>query len=95
MRPDTSQWRSSESYDFTDDLAAADLAWEFLRRNEDYQTDAAMHLTMQGETVPLDIGLERRWGLRFCGKSQSNCPCSTGLLVSASRYRRRHFHLIA
>ncbi|MER9291522.1 DUF6499 domain-containing protein [Mesorhizobium sp. M0510] len=41
MRPDTSLWRSSSTYDYLDDLVAADLAWEWLRRNPDYQRDYA------------------------------------------------------
>ena len=39
MEPDPSQWRSSISYDYFDDLGVPDLAWECLRRNVDYQHD--------------------------------------------------------
>jgi hypothetical protein len=39
MGPDTSRWRSTETYDYVDDLFAADLAWEWLRRNPRYQLD--------------------------------------------------------
>lgn len=37
MKPDTSRWRSSSSYDYLDKLDAPDLAWEWLRRNTKYQ----------------------------------------------------------
>lgn len=33
------QSRGAEAYDFVKDLTDADLAWEFLRRNPDFQRD--------------------------------------------------------
>ena len=41
MGPDTSRWRSSDIYDYLDQLGAPDLAWECLRRNAVYQRDFA------------------------------------------------------
>ena len=41
MGPDTSRWRSSDTYDYLDQLVAPDLAWECLRRNAVYQRDFA------------------------------------------------------
>jgi len=64
MSSDASSWRSAEAYDYLDDLPAADLAWEYLRRNPDYQRDFQAMPTSDG-------GGERvaRWGLRFPGRS--------------------------
>ena len=39
MKPDISQWRSSSTYDFLDDIDSPDIAWEWLRRNAKYQGD--------------------------------------------------------
>jgi hypothetical protein len=39
MTPDATQWRISTNYDHLDDLTASDLAWEWLRRNDDYDHD--------------------------------------------------------
>lgn len=64
MSPDASRWRSADAYDYLDDLPAADLAWEYLRRNPDYQTD------FQAASQSRDAeGLSLRWGLRFPGRS--------------------------
>jgi hypothetical protein len=37
--PPVSDWRSSADYAYLNDLDPAELAWEFLRRNPDYQRD--------------------------------------------------------
>jgi len=37
--PSASDWRSSANYAYLNDLDPAELAWEFLRRNPDYQRD--------------------------------------------------------
>lgn len=63
MSPDASQWRSAQAYDYLDDLSAADLAWEYLRRNPDYQDD--FQTASQG---PEADRLSARWGLRFPGR---------------------------
>ena len=63
MSPDASRWRSSEAYAYLDDLPGADLAWEYLRRNPEYQND--FQIKGGGE----DPGWCARWGLRFPGRS--------------------------
>ncbi|WP_219619875.1 transcriptional regulator domain-containing protein [Caulobacter flavus] len=64
MSPDASRWRSAEAYDYVDDLSAADLAWEYLRRNPDYQSD------FQTAPPARDEGdWPSRWGLRFPRRS--------------------------
>jgi hypothetical protein len=82
MRLDISRWRTSGIYDFLDDLPTDGLAWEYLRRNADYQLEFADHLTTKGQTEPMDIEAERRWGLRFPGKTQPLLPRATHLLVT-------------
>jgi len=59
MSPDASRWRSAEAYDYLDDLPAADLAWEYLRRNPDYQNEFRTASQDGGEAV-----ISARWGLR-------------------------------
>lgn len=60
MSPDPSRWRSAEAYDYLDDLSSADLAWEYLRRNPDYQND--FQTASHGRDPDALIA---RWGLRF------------------------------
>jgi hypothetical protein len=71
MGPDPSQWRSSTSYDYFDDLRISDLAWECLRRNADYQRDYAktLHETVDPEQATTSFRL--RWGLQFRCRSES------------------------
>jgi hypothetical protein len=64
MSPDASRWRSPEAYDYLDDLPAADLAWEYLRRNPDYQRDF-----QRVSELDDSADWEGRWGLRFPGRS--------------------------
>lgn len=64
MSADTSRWRFAEDYAYLDTLCGADLAWEYLRRNPDYQT-AFLAASQDPEAGSLDP----RWGLRFPGRS--------------------------
>lgn len=66
MSPDASRWRSADAYDYLDDLPAADLAWEYLRRNPDYQNDFET-ASRGGAAAALSV----RWGLRFPGRSRA------------------------
>lgn len=69
MQEDES-WRSSTAYDYVDDLQASDLAWEFLRRNEDYRRE---YKWLQSKTDSSDLAKEsfsQRWGLSFRTRSQ-------------------------
>ena len=69
--PPVPDWRSAAAYAYLDDLNPAELAWEFLRRNPDYQRDyrtAAGGIAGQAEfPEPLIL----RWGLRFPDRSGS------------------------
>ncbi|HWM45682.1 MAG TPA: DUF6499 domain-containing protein [Xanthobacteraceae bacterium] len=71
MGPDTSRWRSSESYDYVESLIAPDLAWEWLRRNLNYHRDYSAHsATIPEQSTTL---IRQRWGLYFPGG-----PCARG-----------------
>ena len=59
-------WRSPGAYAFADRLAPEGLAWEFLRRNPEYRTDASAAAAIEGSS-PDDPAA--RWGLRFPGRS--------------------------
>jgi hypothetical protein len=75
MTPDISRWRSSEIYENLDTLDAPDLAWEWLRRNTDYQKDYA-----RADSPSLRRELRRKWGLQFFRFAVAECwrgfPCS-------------------
>jgi hypothetical protein len=64
MQPDTSKWRLHGGYDYVNRLTPEGLAWEFLRRNKEYQRDFQLHLR-NGASDKEDKALEQRWGLCF------------------------------
>ncbi|WP_245461796.1 transcriptional regulator domain-containing protein [Rhizobium leguminosarum] len=64
MASDTSEWRSSSSYDYVEQLNAPDIGWEWLRRNEDYQRDFA-RVEQTSDRTSLMESVGPRWGLRF------------------------------
>ena len=58
-------WRSPAAYAHTKTISAAGFAWEYLRRNQEYQED---FLAASADGNPRADRLERfvrRWGLRF------------------------------
>ena len=60
-------WRSAPAYDYFDDLGPDQVAFEFLRRNEDYATDfAKLSVSPKGADPPRTL---TQWGLRFRGRS--------------------------
>ncbi len=63
MQPGTSKWRVKEGYDFLEGLPPEGLAWEFLRRNTDYQHDYNLHRSERSSRGKADIA--NRWGLQF------------------------------
>ena len=67
MRTDTSHWHSSVSYDYVDGLIASDLAWEWLRRNTNYQQDYSRGERRPTQLKDLTREVRERWGLRFPG----------------------------
>jgi len=57
-------WRSPESYKSLQDANVTDVAWEFLRRNQDYRRDyeETIRNSSDGEVTP---EFRRRWGICF------------------------------
>ena len=63
MQPDTSQWRVKESYDSLELLPPGGLAWEFLRRNTNYQRDYNLRKSERGSRGRAETA--KQWGLQF------------------------------
>ena len=70
MKPNTSRWRDSNSYDFFDSLPIEGLAWECLRRSNSYQSYHQALAIAGAEEEPFALEAQRRWGLRFPGKAR-------------------------
>ena len=70
--PPASNWRSSASYMYVIELDPAELAWEFLRRNPDYQRDYRAIVDTTERGVDPAEALARRWGLPFRHRSRSS-----------------------
>ncbi len=87
MKPDLSKWRSSPSYDFVDDVASPDLAWEWLRRNEDYQQDYRA-VARKAPDAPAVLRFRNRWGLTFPGPARTLLRRYAGLLAAVLRDRQ-------
>ncbi|MBO0754201.1 MAG: hypothetical protein J2P53_18920, partial [Bradyrhizobiaceae bacterium] len=63
--PEQHDWRSADAYAYLDDAEPAVFAWEFLRRNAEYQQT---YRSVSGEadaSPELSRSQARRWGLRF------------------------------
>lgn len=71
MSLDTSRWRSQSTYDYVDTLTAPDIGWEWLRRNEDYQSSYTALSQAEHSAPVLTEGAARKWGLRFPGRSSA------------------------
>lgn len=82
MKPDTSHWREQHSYDFFDDLTNEGLAWECLRRQEQYQRRYRALVADHADNSPLSLGDQRRWGLRFPRAAKPLRVRANRLLVS-------------
>lgn len=66
--PEQGTWRISTAYDYVNELDAPDLAWEFLRRNPEYQQDYnRLKLRGLGEDQAA-AALSAKWGLSFRGR---------------------------
>lgn len=63
MKPDSSQWCNPVAYEFVKDAPADAIAWEFLRRNPDYQSDFIL-LQSRGAQA-LTPAMRQYWGLQF------------------------------
>ena len=63
MQPDMSPWRVKESYDYLERLPPEGLAWEFLRRNTNYQRDYTLRKSERRSRGKADT--EKQWGLLY------------------------------
>ncbi len=61
-------WRSASAYDHLDDLNWPSVAWECLRRDKEYLADYG-NPRFRAALDSGVAGAERRWGLRFRGRS--------------------------
>ena len=73
-------WRDDQAYDHFDSLNLSGLAWECLRRNEDYRAD--YERMRRGGRAPAD------WGLRFPRRSRHRRTQRPGLLAARDRTGR-------
>ncbi len=85
MKPDTSRWRDSHSYDFFDALPTEGLAWECLRRSEAYQQHYEALAGAGTETAPCRPEAELLWGLRFPGDTRPVRPGAGSSMVALRR----------
>ena len=74
-------WRDDQAYDHFDSLDLSGLAWECLRRNEDYCADY--------ERMRHGSGALADWGLRFPRRSRHRRAQRPGLLAARDRAGRR------
>jgi hypothetical protein len=65
MPKDASDWEAASDYDYLDTLGPSDLAWEWLRRNEQYELDFASFDRAPPEPGGARDLIRERWGLRF------------------------------
>ena len=83
-------WRSPDAYEDLRSLDAPGFAWEYLRRNPEFQRDQSK-LERAARGGALDSAEEeaftRRWGVRFRGRRPGREPlCAVG----AARFAERH-----
>ena len=90
MSPDATDWRSDAAYDYVDQIAASDLAWEWLRRNEDYRDDFAALSAATEQREALAEHISQRWNLRFPGSSRPQRIRSRSDVDARYRHRLRH-----
>lgn len=57
-------WRSEKAYSEANKAEAADIAWEWLRRNGEYQRDY-MALAMSERSGAMPDHFRQQWGLCF------------------------------
>ena len=55
-------WRNATHYQYLIDLTPSELAWEFLRRNPEYEREVAMFDSADEHAA---TALTAHWGLRF------------------------------
>jgi hypothetical protein len=88
MTPDVSRWQVSSEYDFLDDIAAPDLAWEWLRRNARYQNDFAEAADKHLSTRSRVTLIRQNWGLLPPRSPRSQSQRGVHFLVVGRRHER-------
>ena len=88
MTPDASRWRSSADYDHVEDLTASNLAWEWLRRNEEYDKDFQALAGSDADLEPLTEDIRQRWGLRFPDRPDGPAAQGARVLVAGREHER-------
>ena len=83
------EWRSEAAYAYLNDLTPAELAWEFLRRNPEYQRDYRTAADATADQAELPESLITQWGLRFRDQSAPSGGQRSHRLAGASRSKRR------
>ncbi|SNS93872.1 transcriptional regulator domain-containing protein [Sphingopyxis indica] len=63
--PQHGTWRSASAYDYVEELDPEELAWEFLRRNRQYQAEYQQLTGAARLDASADTGICAKWGLRF------------------------------
>ena len=90
MKPDTREWNKPSNYDPIDTMEVNGVAWEFLRRNRQYQADykdSTLREPEPAESETNDIqsspgnGISPKWGLRFCRRSTADVPAAAAILA--------------
>lgn len=82
--PEQGTWRISTAYDYVNELDAPDLAWEFLRRNPEYQHDYSQLKGKDPGEGKAESALSNKWGLSFRGEPRPPSPgCKTRLDASS------------
>jgi hypothetical protein len=64
-----SNWRAADAYTYLNDLGSTAFAWEFLRRNAEYQRAYRSVIGEADANPVMSEPLAQRWGLRFRGRS--------------------------
>jgi len=76
--PATTDWRDARSYDYTAGLDGAGWAWEFLRRNPDYQAEVDQCRQLEAaeapETAQRKEVASQRWGLSISWSIPTSPP---------------------
>lgn len=90
MSLDPSHWRSASEYAYAETLSAPDLAWEWLRRNVDYQRDYVGAHRRKESPHDLTRIVRQSWGLRFPGRPAAERIAGSGLLAAGSGSRQHH-----
>ena len=68
-----SDWQSPAAYEHAKDIAAAGMAWEYLRRDDDYRRAFQRIKMLAAPKAGGRKAFSERWGLRFPCRSGAAC----------------------